>query len=166
MAKGDAVAAAIRARIQGSAEAITLVFPAKRSTLAPGPTALPASPMSGAAPMIVLDPTDPTPEWAPRTVKCLWLDAPLSEKPENLIRDRQVGWVDGAGACARVLWEDAAIDVLKPDLGTWLDRAETVRHRDLGWRVIKIEKMGPSFRAPHSLSVWLAGGNVEGARIQ
>jgi hypothetical protein len=100
------------------------------------------------------------PERPPMTLTCLWLDAPLSERPTgDMVRDRQVGWVDGAIALARVLWEDALVDLDEPHRGTWLDLAERVEHAGLSFRVLKVEKMGPSFRAPHSVSIWLAGSN-------
>jgi hypothetical protein len=165
MPKGDAVAAAIAARVRASDETIVLAFPSARAALPTGPAALPASPMTGAAPAITLAGTAPAPEWPPRTVQCLWLDAPLSETPDPWVRDARVGWVDGAQALARVLWADVAIDADDPAEGTWVDRAQDVQHRGTAWRVIRIERMGPSFRAPHSVSVWLKGANLEGQRL-
>lgn len=159
MARGDAAVTALLARIAGSGVSLTIHFPNVRTTDAiTGPATRPASPLTGPAPVETLALPADTPLRAPVTLPCLWLDSPLSESPSSAPwHELPTGWVDGADALARVAASDVLVDVDDPSKGTLFEQAAYVETRNLRFRVLKANPMGPSFRPPHTVSVWLVG---------
>lgn len=165
MAKGDAAALAILRRIHESEVVLELHFPPARvAAVVAGPAPRPVSPLTG--PRIVPLLTDPeaAPEREPLIVPCLWLDSPMSEergRSFEAVARGVGGWLDGAAALARVAVADVLIDQAAPEKGYWFDRALFMVNAGLRYRLLKTSAMGPGFRAPHTVSVWLSGAGKE-----
>lgn len=160
--KGDYAAQALLRRIHQSDNVLEVHFPPVRPvTAATGPAARPLSPLTGPRPTRSLTAAEPAPETESKGIRCLWLDAPLSERMQGGTTRPNSGWIDGADALARVAYTDAMVDLEALDKGSWFDKALYVLFRGIRWRVVKVEPMGAGFRQPHSLSVWLAGANKQ-----
>lgn len=159
MARGDLSSAAIALRITSSPLALTLVFPDKRNApVLAGPTTRPTSPLTGPVPTQTLTPPASDPERDALTVPCLWLDSPLAETVASDQRSYPLqGWMAEATALARVVAGDVWVDPTDLSKGTYFEQCAHVAFRGGTYRVLKVDPMGPSFRAPHSYSVWLVG---------
>lgn len=160
--KGDLAAQAVVRRIRASSNVLAIRFaPARTGPTTAGPTTRPASPLTGTVPTPSLTAAEPEGELETRELHCLWLDAPLSERPGGAVTRPMGGWVNGADALVRVVWEDALVEEEKPERGTWFDKALHIEFRGLRWRVLKSEAMGAGFRKPHTLGVWLVGASKQ-----
>lgn len=158
MAKGDALKAALAARIKASAISLTVHYPAQREGVTGvAPMARPLNPLSGPEPELSTTPAEPTPVSPALTMKCLWLDATSLALGGRGRSDTPLGVVEGATALARVLAKDALKDTADPSAGTVFEGAEVVECNGRRYRVLRVDPISASFYAPHTYAVWLSG---------
>jgi hypothetical protein len=156
------VKARILDRIATSAVTLTVHYPPARPAVSgsTATTTTPLSPLTGTRPEPTLVPATVTPERAAVTVSCLWLDVAAQQNitfGHDLTRMGLLGWVQGATAQARVAIADCALDADDPYSGTIFDGCEVVVANGRRYRVLGVEPIGPSFQAPYTYAVWLAG---------
>jgi hypothetical protein len=160
--RGDMVADRLTAWIRASGLTLTVHYPAPRAvvpTTGPvtTPVVAPVSPLTGPKPVQTVFPAAVTPAKPAVTLSCLWLDTTVLG-PKDMTRVTRLGWVEGATALARVLVADAALDAAVPTGHTVFTGAEVVEFHGMRYRVLAVEPVGASFRAPLTYHVWLTGG--------
>ena len=151
MPRGDAIRRGLTQRIRTANKRLTVHYPPAR----PPVGAPPLNPLGGNDPITTLA---PTPSRPPVTIPCEWFDAMNNTQlrlPYEDANRRQVAWVQGATAMARVLMEDAALDPTKPYDTTVFTGAQYVEFEGERWDVVQTTPASSGFTPVLTYFVWL-----------
>lgn len=165
MPSADNLNRRVASRIRGSKLTLTVQYPAARpAATGTAPGSLPVSPLTGPAPTTQVIPGPITPSKPAVGMSCLWTDM-VSAVGTDLARDPinrfPAGWVEGASAVARVLVEDAALDVTNPHGQTVFTGCSHVEFAGKRFTVLSVKVPHASFDIPVSYYVWLVGASEQ-----
>lgn len=150
------VAAAVDARIEGSANVLTIWFPEARATPSGvAPVAMPSSPLMKAPSPQKPSADEPTRVTESISMQCLFLETSMmSDARREKLAATLPGWSHEARALVRV----RSTDIERPQGGVWFEGSAYVDVNGRKYKVLGWSQMGNSFTQSATYTAILGAG--------